>query len=160
MADISIHMQMQSKWDNFEIAFRLYYPCQLFSLALLQWGMRRYRHALQSENVVEAETEIRESGILDQVEQKMNVLGEKEEALELIRFVLRNVRDMAAACARLRMKDEWEIKERVRLFLQMAAEYWRNTRPSRSSKQWEFMTEVVTPSLLSDQHMELIKEIS
>ena len=178
MADISIHMQMQSKWDNFEIAFRLYYPCQLFSLALLQWGMRRYRHALQSENVVEAEAEIRESGILDQVEQKMNVLGEKEEALELIRFVLRNVRDMAAACARLRMKDEWEIfvswqrewlsavpdnsrrKERVRLFLQMAAEYWRNTRPSRSSKQWEFMTEVVTPSLLSDQHMELIKEIS
>ena len=108
----------------------------------------------------------------------MNVLGEKEEALELIRFVLRNARDMAAACARLRMKDEWEIfvswqrewlaavpdnsrrKERVRLFLQMAAEYWRNTRPSRSNKQWEFMTEVVTPSLLSDQHMELIKEIS
>ena len=178
MADVSIHMQMQSKWDNFETAFRLYYPCQLFSLALLQWGVRRYRHALQSEKVVEPETEIRESGILDLVEQKMDMLGEKEAALDVIRFILHNIRDMAAACARLRMKDEWEIfvswqrewlsavpdncrrKERVRLFLQMVAEYWRSTQPSRSNKQWDYMKEVVTPSLLTDYHLELIKLVS
>ena len=178
MADISIHMQMQSKWDNFEIAFRLYYPCQLFALVMLQWGLRRYRRVLKPENVTEDETEIQDSGILSLVEQKMDVLDEKEEALDIIRFVLRTVRDMAAAFARLRMKDEWEIyvswqrewfsavpdkskrKERIRLFIQMAAEYWRNTRPSKSSKQWEFMTEVVTPSLMSDEHIKLIKEIS
>ena len=177
MADIFIHMQMQSKWDNFEIAFRLYYPCQLFALVLLQWGLRRYRRALEHENVTEDETKIQDSGILSLVERMMEGLDEKEQALDLIRFVLRTVRDMTTAFARLRMKDEWEIyvswqrewlsavpdngkrKERIRLFMQMTAVYWRNTQPSKSSKQWELMTEVVTPSLLSDEHMELIKVI-
>lgn len=178
MADIFIHMQMQSKWDNFETAFRLYYPCQLFALVMLQWGLRRYRRVLQCENVKEDETEIQDFGILSLVEKKMGAMDEKEEAQDIIRFVLRTVRDMTTAFARLRMKDEWEIyvswqrewlsavpdkgkrKERIRLFMQMTAEYWRNTQPSKGSKQWEFMTEVVSPSLLSDEHMELIKEIS
>ena len=176
LADVSIHMQMQSKWDNFETAFRLYYPCQLFTLVMMRWGMRRYRHALQAEKIMEAE--IPESGILDQVQQKMELLDEKQKALDIIRFVLRNARDMAAACARLLMKDEWEIyaswqqewlsaaqgkekrQKQVRLFMQMTAEYWRNTQPSRSKKQWDFMAEVVNPSLLSDEHRDLIKEVS
>ena len=178
LADVSIHMQMQSKWDNFETAFRLYYPCQMFALVMLRWGMRCYRRALQAERVMEVEAEIQESGILDQVERKIELQDEKEKALDIIRFVLRNARDTAAACARLLMKDEWEIytawrqewlsavqgkekrQKRVRFFMQMAAEYWRNTQPSRSKKQWDFMAEVVSPSLLSDKHMELIKVIS
>ena len=127
---------------------------------------------------METEAEILESGILDQVERKMEMQDEKEKALDIIRFVLRNARDLAASCARLLMKDEWEIyaawqqdwlsaepgnekrRKRVRFFMQMAAEYWRNTQPSRSKKQWDFMAEVVNPSLLSDEHMELLKEIS
>ena len=85
---------------------------------------------------------------------------------------------MAAACARLLMKDEWEIytawqrewlyaiagkekrQNRVRQFLQMTAEYWQSTQPSRSRKQWEAMAEVMNPSRLSDKHLELIKLIS
>ena len=178
MADVSVHMQMQSKWDDFETAFRLYYPCQLFALVMLRWGMRRYRRAIQAEKVLEVEEATLESGILDQVERKMELLDEKEKALDLIRFVLRNVRDTAAACARLLMKDEWEIytawqrewlsasagnkkrQEQVRLFMQMVAEYWHSTQPSRSKKQWEFMAEVVSPSQLSDGQMELIQLIS
>ena len=178
MADVSVHMQMQSKWDDFETAFRLYYPCQLFALVMLRWGMRRYRRAIQAEKVLETEEATLESGILDQVERKMELLDEKEKALDLIRFVLRNVRDTAAACARLLMKDEWEIytawqrewlsasagnkkrQEQVRLFMQMVAEYWHSTQPSRSKKQWEFMAEVVSPSQLSDGQMELIQLIS
>ena len=178
MADVSVHMQMQSKWDDFETAFRLYYPCQLFALVMLRWGMRRYRRAIQAEKVLETEEATLESGILDQVERKMELLDEKEKALDLIRFVLRNVRDTAAACARLLMKDEWEIytawqrewlsasagnkkrQEQIRLFMQMVAEYWHSTQPSRSKKQWEFMAEVVSPSQLSDGQMELIQLIS
>ena len=178
MADVSVHMQMQSKWDDFETAFRLYYPCQLFALVMLRWGMRRYRRAIQAEKVLEVEEATLESGILDQVERKMELLDEKEKALDLIRFVLRNVRDTAAACARLLMKDEWEIytawqrewlsasagnkkrQEQVRLFMQMVAEYWHSTQPSRSKKQWEFMAEVVSPSQLSDGQMELLQLIS
>ena len=178
LADVSIHMQMQSRWDNFETAFRLYYPCQLFALVMLQWGMCRYRRALRAERVVETEAEILESGIMDQVERKMEMQDEKEKALDIIRFVLRNARDLAASCARLLMKDEWEIyaawqqewlsaeqgnekrQKLVRFFMQMAAEYWRNTQPFRSKKQWDFMAEVVNPSLLSDEHMELLNEIS
>lgn len=151
MTDVSMHMHMQSKWDDFETAFRLYYSCQLFMLVMLRWGMRRYRHVLQEE---------------------------KEKALDLIRFVLRNARDTMAVCARLGMKNEWELyvawqrewlsavggkekrQKQIRLFLQMAAEYWRNSQPSRSKKQWEFMAEVVSPSLLTDDHMELIRLIS
>ncbi len=176
LADVSIHMQMQSKWDNFETAFWLYYPCQLFTLVMLRWGMRRYRRALQAERVVEAK--IPESGILDQVERNMEMQDEKEKALDIIRFVLRNARDTVASCARLLMKDEWEIyaawqqewlsaaqgnekrQKLVRFFMQMTAEYWRNTQPSRTKKQWDFMAEGVNPPLLSDEHMELLKEIS
>lgn len=178
MADVSLHMQIQSKWDNFETAFRLFYPCQLFSLALLRWGINRYNRVLLSEKVLEVEAATRDSGILGQMERKMDLLEEKEKALGLIRFVLRNGRDMAAACARLLMKDEWEIyvtwqrewlsavagkekrREQVRQFMQMMAEYWQSTQPSRSRKQREAMAEVVTPSLLSDKQMELIKLIS
>ena len=151
MADVSIHMQMQSKWDDFETAFRLYYPCQLFALVMLRWGMRRYRCVLQED---------------------------KENAQDMVRFVLRNVRDTVAACARLLMKDEWELyvawqrewisavtgnkkrQEQIRFFMQMVAEYWHSTQPFRSKKQWEFMAEVVAPSLLSDQHLELIKTVA
>ena len=178
MADVSVHMQMQSKWDDFETAFRLYYPCQLFALVMLRWGMRRYRRAIQAEKVLETEEATLESGILDQVERKMELLDEKEKALDLIRFVLRNVRDTAAACARLLMKDEWELytawqrewlsaaegkqkrQKQIRFFMQMAAEYWHSTQPSRSKKQWEFMAEVISPSQLSDGQMELIQLIS
>ena len=96
----------------------------------------------------------------------------------MIRFVLRNGRDMAAACARLLMKDEWEIyvawqrewlsavagkekrQKQVRQFMQMTAEYWQSTQPSRSNKQWKAMAEVVNPSQLSDKHLELIKLVS
>ena len=178
MADVSVHMQMQSKWDNFETAFRLYYPCQLFALVMLQWSMRRYRHVLQAEQVMEVEAAIQDSGIIGQVERKLELLDEKEKALDMLRFVLRNARDMAAACARLLMKDEWEIytawqkewmfaalgkekrRKRIRHFLQMVVEYWRSTQPSRSNKQWDFMKEVTSPLLLSDKHRELIKTVS
>ena len=178
MADVSLHMQIQSKWDNFETAFRMFYPCQHFSLVLLRWGMNRYNRALLSEKVMEVEAATGESGILGQMEQKMELLEEKERALDIIRFVLRNGRDMAAACARLLMKDEWEIyvawqrewqsaaagkekrRKRVRQFMQMAAEYWQSTQPSRCKKQWEFMAEVISPSLLSDKQLELIKLVS
>jgi hypothetical protein len=178
MADVSVHMQMQSKWDNFETAFRLYYPCQLFAMVMLHWAMRRYRHALQSARVMEVEASVQDSGIMGQVERKLELLDEQEKALDMFRFVLRNARDMTAACARLVMKDEWEIyvswqrewlaaamgkekrRERIRHFLQMVAEYWRNTQPARSKKQWDFMAEVVHPSLLPDKHTELIKTVS
>ena len=180
MADVSVHMQMQSKWDDFETAFRLYYPCQLFALVMLRWAMRRYRHMLQGKKVLEAEEVICDSCILNQVERKMELLDEKDNALDLCRFVLRNVRDTVAACARLLMKDEWELyaawqrewlsavqgrskekrQKQIRLFMQMAAEYWRSSQPSRSKKQWEFMAEVVSPSLLADDHMELIRLVS
>ena len=177
MADMSIHMQMQSKWDNFETAFRLYYPFQLFALVMLRWGMRRC-HLLQKEELVEAEEEAPGSGLLNQVERNMELLDEKDNALDLIRFVLRNARDTVAVCARLLMKEEWELyaawlrewlsavegkekrQKQIRLFLQMVAEYWRSSQPSRSKKQWEFMAEVVSPSLLTDDHMELIRLIS
>ena len=178
MADVSLHMQIQSKWDNFETAFRLFYPCQLFSLVLLRWGMNRYNRVLMSEKVMEVEAATRDSGILGQMEQKMELLEEKEKALGMIRFVLRNGRDMAAACARLLMKDEWETyvawqrewlsavagkekrQKQVRQFMQMTAEYWQSTQPSRSNKQWKAMAEVVNPSQLSDKHLELIKLVS
>ena len=178
MADVSIHIQMQSKWDNFETAFRLYYPCHLLSLVMLRWAVRRYRQALQTESDMEAEASILESGGMEQVEQKKDLQEEKEKALDMTRFVLRNCRDLSASCARLLMKDEWEIyvawqrewlsasegkekrQKQVRLFMQMVAEYWRNTQPSRSKKQWEFMKEIVNPSLLTDEHMELVRTIS
>ena len=178
MADVSVHMQMQSKWDDFETAFRLYYPCQLFALVMLRWGMRRYRRVLQAEKVLEAEAAVQDSGLLNQVERKLELLEEKENALDLVRFVLRNVRDTVAACARLLMKEEWELyaawqrewlaassgnkkrQERIRLFMQMAAEYWHDTQPSRSRKQWEFMAEVTAPSLLTEEQMELIRLVS
>jgi hypothetical protein len=178
MADVSIHMQMQSKWDDFETAFRLYYPCQLFALVMLRWAMRRYRHVLQGEKVLEVEAAIRDSGIVNHVEQKLELLDEKENALDVFRFVLRNARDTVAACARLLMKDEWELyvswqrewlsavtgnkkrQEQILFFMQMAAEYWRSTQPSRSKKQWDFMVELISPPLLSDKYMELIKLVS
>ena len=178
MADVSVHMQMQSKWDNFETAFRLYYPCQLFAMAMLQWAIRRYLRVLQSESVMEEETPVQDSGIMGQVERKLELLDEKEKALDLFRFVLRNARDMTAACARLVMRDEWEIyiswqrewletamgkekrRNRIRRFMQMVAEYWRNTQPARSQKQWGFMAEVVNPTLLSDEDKELIETVS
>ena len=178
IADVSVHMQMQSKWDDFETAFRLYYPCQLFALVMLRWALRRYRHVLQSEKVMEVEAAIRDSGILGQVERKLELLDEKENALDMIRFVLRNARDMVAACARLLMKDESEIyiawqrewltavpgkekrRKQIRFFMQSVAEYWRNTQPSRSKKQWDLMAEIVKPSLLSDWHMEVIRQVS
>ena len=178
MADVSVHMQMQSKWDDFETAFRLYYPCQLFAMVMLHWAMHRYRLVLQSERVMEIETSVQDSGIMGQVERKLELLDEKEKALDMLRFVLRNARDMTAACARLVMQDEWKIyvswqrewlaaamgkekrRKRIRQFMQMVAEYWRNTQPARSKKQWDFMAEVVNPSLLSDEHTELIKLIS
>ena len=178
MADVSLHMQIQSKWDNFETAFRLFYPCQLFSLVLLRWGMNRYNRVLLSEKVLEVEAATRDSGMLGQVERKMELLEEKEKALGMIRFVLRNGRDMAAACARLLMKDEWEIyatwqrewlsafsgkekrRKQVQQFMQMMAEYWHSTQPSRSNKQWEFMTDIMNPSCLSDKHLNLIKLVS
>ncbi len=178
MADFSLHMQIQRKWDNFETAFRLFYPCQLFSLVLLHWGMNHYNRVLLSEKVMEVEAATRDSGMLGQVERKMELLNEKEKTLGMIHFVLRNSRDTAAACARLLMKDEWEIytawqsewlsavagkekrQKQVRQFMQMAAEYWRSTQPSRSNKQWGFMTEVMNPSRLSDKHLELIKLVS
>ena len=178
MADVSLHMQIQSRWENFETAFRLFYPCQLFSLVLLRRGMKRYNRVLLSEKVLEVETATGDSGMLGQVERKMELLEEKENALGLIRFVLRNGRDMAAACARLLMKDEWEIyaawqrewlsafsgkekrRKQVRQFMQMTAEYWHSTQPSRSNKQWEFMAEIMNPSCLSDKHLDLIKLVS
>lgn len=178
MAEASVHMQMQSKWDNFETAFRLYFPCQWFSLVILRWGMRRYRRVLQVESVLEREGAEPDSDILNQVERKMELAEEKDNALDVIRFVLRNARDMAAACARLLMKDEWEIysvwqqvwlsvvpgrekrNDKIRLFMQLVVEYWRSTQPSRSNKQWDYMKEVVTPSLLTDYHLELIKLVS
>ena len=178
MADVSVHMQMQSKWDDFETAFRLYYPCQLFALVMLQWSVRRYRHVLQSEQVMEVEAAVQDSGILNQVERKIALLDEKDKALDMLRFVLRNARDMAAACARLLMKDEWEIytawqqewlsaalgkekrRKRIRHYMQMVVQYWRSTQPSRSNRQWDFMKEIVSPLLLSDKHMELIKTVS
>lgn len=178
MADVSVHMQMQTKWDDFETAFRLYYPCQLFALVMLRWGLRRYHRALQTEKAIEMEEAARESGVMGQVEQKMELLDEKENALDMIRLVLRNGRDLAAACARLLMKDEWELyvvwqrewlsavegnhkrQERIRLFMQMVAEYWRSTQPSRSKKQWEFMAEVASPALLEEEHSELIRLVS
>ena len=51
-------------------------------------------------------------------------------------------------------------QEQIRLFMQMAAEYWHSTQPSRSNRQWELMAEVVSPSQLSDGQMELIQLIS
>lgn len=178
MADVSLHMQIQSKWDNFETAFRLFYPCQIFTMELLRWGLDQYDQALLSEKVLEVEAEIRGSGIMRQMERKMELLEEKEKALDMIRFVLRNGRDTAAACARLLMKDEWEIyaawqrewlsavagkekrQKQVRQFMQMLAEYWQSTQPSRSRKQWDAMAEVMNPSQLSDKHLELIRLVS
>lgn len=178
MANVAVHMQMLSKWDSFEAAFRLYCPCQLFMAVILRWGMIRYRKALQAERATEAEAPVLESGIMDRMERETEALDEKESALDIIRFVLRNTRDTTAACARLLMKDEWEIyaawlrellavagrnekrRQRFRLFMQMAAEYWRATQPSRSKKQWEYMADVVSPSLLADRHLELITKVS
>lgn len=178
LTDISVHIQMQSKWDDFETAIRMYYPCLLFELAMLQWGMKRYHRALMSEKVLEVEAEIQKSGILGQVERKMDLLEEKENALDVVRFVLRVGRDMVAGCARLLMKDEWEVyvswrrewlsavagkekrREQVRVFMQMVTEFWHSTQPSRSQKQWKFMEEVVKPFVLSDKHLELINLIS
>ena len=178
LADVSVHMQVQSKWDNFETAFRLYFPFQLFALSLLRWGMKRYNHVLLGEKVLEVEAAVQSSGILGQMERKMELLEEKENALDMIRFVLRNGRDMVAACARLLMKDEWEFyaawqrewlsavagkekrRKQVRQFMQMLAEYWHSTQPSRSNRQWGAMADIVNPSQLSDKHMELIKLVS
>ncbi len=178
MADVSFHMQIQSKWDNFETAFRMFYPCQLLALVLLHRGMNRYKRVLLSEKVLEVEAAIQDSGVVGQTERRMELLEEKDNALGMIRFILRNGRDMAAACARLLMKDEWDIyiawqrewlsafagkekrRKQVRQFMQMMAEYWRSTQPSRSRKQWDAMAEVMNPSQLSDKHMELIKLIS
>jgi len=178
MGDVSVHMQIQSKWDDFETAFRLYYPCQLFMLVMLRWGMRHYLRVLQKENEREAEAETRDYDLLNQAERKSELSGEKENALDMVRFVLRNARDNVAVCARLLMKDEWEIytawqrewlsavegkvkrQKQIRIFLQMVAEFWRNTQPSRSKKQWEFMAEVISPSLLTDDQLELIRLIS
>lgn len=178
MADVFVHVQMQSKWDDFETAFRLYYPCHWFLLVVLRWAMRRYRHVLREEHVLDAEGKASDAEIQNRLERKSELPEEKEAALDLIRFVLRNVRNMASVCSRLLMKDEWEIysawhqewlsvesgrkkrKEQIRLFIQMAAEYWRDTLPSRGNKQWENMKEVVTPSLLTEHHLELIKLIS
>lgn len=178
LADVSVHMQMQSKWDDFAAAFRLYYPCQMFALVVQRWAMNRYRHLLNFEKVMAAEAAVQDSGVLRQVERNLEIMEEKEKALDMLRFVLRNARDMAAACARLLMKDEWEIyaawqqewlavtkgkekrQNRIRLFMQMIVEYWRNTQPSRSKNQWRFMSELVTPSLLADRHRELINVIS
>ena len=171
-------MQIQSKWDTFETAFRMYYPCHLFMLILLRKGMDRYHRVLVGEKVLEVEAAIQAYGTLNQVERKIGLLEEKENARDLVRFVLRNGRDMAAGCARLLMKDEWEIyaawqqewlsaspgkekrRKRIRIFLQMAAEYWHSTQPSRSNKQWNAMTEVVNPTLLTEKHREILKLVS
>ena len=158
---------MQTKWDDFETAFELYYPCQVFMLAALQWAIRKYRRIIVGEGSLEAEAEWQASDMMTQLETKMNLVTEKENVLDTIRFLLRNVRDTAAACARLVMKDEWEIyvswqrawlaacgkserrRKQVRIFLQLAAEYWHGTQPSRSHRQWGKMDEVMQPSLLN-----------
>lgn len=174
LADVAVHMQMQSKWDGFESAFRLYYPCQLFVLEALVWMLRKYRRIIWKEDMLETKTAQKDSGMLAQLEQKMNLITEREQVTDMIRFLLRNARDLAAACARLEMKDEWEIylawqrvwlsacgrsekrKRQVRRFMQFVAEYWHSTQPSRSRKQWELMQELMQPLQLSREDQELV----
>ncbi len=209
LADISVQMQMQTKWDGFASAFRLYYPCQMFALGALRWALRRYRKisaatdatedlgiqnpaeepaALQAaaervdapegEGPVSRRNAADATWMMAQMEKRLELLSDQESAQDMISFLLRNVRDTAAACARLEMKDEWEIygtwqqewlaacartekrRNQVRLFMQLAAEYWHSTQPARSNKQWENMAEIVTPSLLKAAHRDLLEKIT
>ncbi|MBO5590852.1 MAG: hypothetical protein J5923_06425 [Acidaminococcaceae bacterium] len=178
IADVAVHMQMQSQWDSFENACRVYYPYCLFHLAVLQWTLRRYDCLTHQEGILSLDTGAQESGMADRLEQKMNLLSEKETVVDMIRFLLRNGRDFTAACARLLMKDEWEIylswfhegmaiagkhektRRRIRKYLQMVAEYWRCTQPSRSKKQWERIAEIMRPSEMSEEESALVDRLA
>jgi len=114
----------------------------------------------------------------DRLEQKMNLFSEKETVVDMLRFLLRNGRDFTAACARLLMKDEWEIylswlhegiaiagkhektRRLIRKYLQMVAEYWRCTQPSRSKKQWEKMAEIMRSSEMSEEESALVDRLA
>ncbi len=178
LADFSLHMQIQCKWDGFESALRLYEPCQWFAMTALFWALRRYRHIGWQCTLLEEGNAHRDASMLEHLEQKMKLVSEQEDITDLIRFLLRNARDMAAGCARLLMKDEWEIyliwqrfwitscgksdkrRQQVRFFMELTAEYWHSTQPSRSRKQWEKMKEITNPSLLSRDDTELLAQLA
>jgi len=150
----------------------------LFYLAVLQWTLRRYDCLTHQEGILSLDTGAQESGMADRLEQKMNLFSEKETVVDMLRFLLRNGRDFTAACARLLMKDEWEIylswlhegiaiagkhektRRRIRKYLQMVAEYWRCTQPSRSKKQWEKMAEIMRPSEMSEEESALVDRLA
>lgn len=150
LGDFAIHIQMHSHWDSFEAAFKLYYPCHLLLLSLYRRAMRRYR--------------LRP----DQAD---------EDTLDMLCFLLRTARDMVANSARLMLKEEWEIyiswrriwlaashqhvrrQKKIREFLQLTAEYWHQTQPSSSRRQWPRMAEVLWPPQLAQPEMELLKRL-
>ena len=174
MTDISVHLQMQTKWDGLENAFHLYFPSQMFSLTAFYWALRKYRRAESGETDTGSESVRKDISLIEQIETRMNVVSEKDDLLDIMRFLLRNLRDTVAACARLEMKDESEVylewqriwllrcdslqkrQQQIRHFMQLAAEYWHSTQPSRSRKQWERLSALVSPSLLSTEDMEML----
>jgi len=177
LADVSVHMQMQCQCDGFETAFRLYCPCYVFAMEALQWVIRRCRRIAVKEKELEWEAGQQPFGMMDRLDYKMKILSEKEDMLDFLRFLLRNGRDMAAGCARLVMKDEcgiylsWHQEwitmhtnkgkrgKSIKIFVQMVAEYWYNTQPSRSKKQWENMSELMNPSVLTGEHRKLLEQV-
>lgn len=198
LQDFALHMQMQSHWDGAESAFRLYYPCQQLLLILLRREERRYVKAVRAigdfagrgEPDIGTETEginLPESvgpaagattgnggGAYDG---SLKARTAKEEALTMIRILLRTARDITANSARLNMQDEWEIytgwrklwlaaetgrerrQKRIRAFLQLTAEYWRRSQPSSSRRQWGKMAEVMWPSVLAPMEYELLDRL-
>lgn len=157
LTDFALHIQMQSHWDGTESAFALYYPCQLFALFVLRRAEVQYLKVVPPKD-----------GPLP---------AEREEALVMIRFLLRNARDIIANSARLNMQDEWQVytawrklwltaepgkegrQKRIRKFLQLTAEYWRRSQPSSSRRQWAKMAEVMWPSVLSAAEYGLLDQL-
>ncbi len=144
--DFSMHFQMHARKDGFERTYELYQPWHKFMLFLFDIALVSTRTKSDQEYIMQ--------------------------------FIIRVKRDLVTGVARATMREEYEIyhewlklwlksigdnekrQEMVRAFVQMTALYWHSTQMIASKKQWEYMKDIVEPSVLTDVQKEVLKNIT
>jgi len=144
-----VQMQLLARTEDEKTAFETYLPWQVLMLFLSKINMRRYIRGTEDK---------------------------KEEALSAVSYLCAAARDNVTCLARLEAKNESKVynawhaflqetikrrgrKKHAALFMQMAALFWRETMPRSSRGQWDDMSPLMHPLLVTGRYREILDKI-
>lgn len=146
MNNLSTHFQMQSRWDSFDGAFKIYKSWHNFLLVVLDKAVH---------------------GKYEDEEQRLDDIlfilrNQRDLLVATSRLTMQEEQELFHQWLHLWLEElegNSRRQKRARQFVQITAQFWHMTQPQSSKKQWPLMRDIFEPSVISKIYWDYLTKL-